>query len=70
MRVNTVLGSTAPPLSVKLMQVFSSGSKDASIIDQVMLSFFPTIFIISSWGGIILFFTISSSPSDSDCRAA
>ncbi|CAK9171431.1 unnamed protein product [Ilex paraguariensis] len=33
-RVNTVLGSTAPPLSVKLMQVFSSGSTDAAIIDQ------------------------------------
>ncbi|CAI9107615.1 OLC1v1007010C1 [Oldenlandia corymbosa var. corymbosa] len=33
-RVNTVLGSPAPPLSVKLMQIFTSGSKDASIIDQ------------------------------------
>ncbi|KAL8101174.1 dolichyl-diphosphooligosaccharide--protein glycosyltransferase subunit 2 [Apium graveolens] len=33
-RVTTVLGYAAPPLSVKLMQVFSSGSKDASIIDQ------------------------------------
>lgn len=33
-RVTTVLGSAAPPLSVKLMQVFTSGSKDASIINQ------------------------------------
>ncbi|KAI3742684.1 hypothetical protein L1987_60377 [Smallanthus sonchifolius] len=33
-KVTTVLGSTGPPLSVKLMQVFSSGSKDASIINQ------------------------------------
>ncbi|CAA0832185.1 Dolichyl-diphosphooligosaccharide--protein glycosyltransferase subunit 2 [Striga hermonthica] len=33
-RVSTVLGSPAPPLSVKLMQIFVSGSKDASIIDQ------------------------------------
>ncbi|KAL0459389.1 UNVERIFIED_CONTAM: Dolichyl-diphosphooligosaccharide--protein glycosyltransferase subunit [Sesamum latifolium] len=33
-RVSTVLGSSAPPLSVKLMQIFISGSKDASIIDQ------------------------------------
>ncbi|KAL2556926.1 Dolichyl-diphosphooligosaccharide--protein glycosyltransferase subunit 2 [Forsythia ovata] len=33
-RVNTVLGSAAPPLSVKLMHIFSSGSKDASVIDQ------------------------------------
>ncbi|CDP03756.1 unnamed protein product [Coffea canephora] len=33
-RVNTVLGSAVPPLSVKLMQIFTSGSKDASIIDQ------------------------------------
>ncbi|KAF3632097.1 Dolichyl-diphosphooligosaccharide--protein glycosyltransferase subunit 2 [Capsicum annuum] len=32
--VNTVLGSAAPSLSVKLKQIFSSGSKDASIIDQ------------------------------------
>jgi len=33
-KVSTVLGSTAPPLSVKLMQVFSSGSKDASVLKQ------------------------------------
>ncbi|XP_076921437.1 dolichyl-diphosphooligosaccharide--protein glycosyltransferase subunit 2-like [Bidens hawaiensis] len=33
-KVSTVLGSTAPPLSVKLMQVFSSGSKDASVLRQ------------------------------------
>ncbi|XP_059287689.1 dolichyl-diphosphooligosaccharide--protein glycosyltransferase subunit 2 isoform X2 [Lycium ferocissimum] len=33
-KVNTVLGSAAPSLSVKLKQIFSSGSKDASIIDQ------------------------------------
>ncbi|KAL8147117.1 hypothetical protein AgCh_004728 [Apium graveolens] len=33
-RVTIVLGSAAPPLLVKLMQVFISGSKDASIIDQ------------------------------------
>ncbi|XP_012831126.1 PREDICTED: dolichyl-diphosphooligosaccharide--protein glycosyltransferase subunit 2 [Erythranthe guttata] len=33
-KVSTVLGSAAPPLSVKLMQIFVSGSKDASVIDQ------------------------------------
>ncbi|KAG8370816.1 hypothetical protein BUALT_Bualt13G0022800 [Buddleja alternifolia] len=33
-RVSTVLGSAAPPLSVKLMQIFTSGSKDASVIDK------------------------------------
>ncbi|KAG8389197.1 hypothetical protein BUALT_Bualt02G0203900 [Buddleja alternifolia] len=33
-QVSSVLGSSAPPLSVKLMQIFTSGSKDASIIDQ------------------------------------
>nr|XP_043620547.1 dolichyl-diphosphooligosaccharide--protein glycosyltransferase subunit 2 isoform X2 [Erigeron canadensis] len=33
-KVNTVLGSSAPSLSVKLMQVFSSGSKDASVLKQ------------------------------------
>ncbi|GMP93312.1 hypothetical protein CsSME_00043201 [Camellia sinensis var. sinensis] len=38
-RVNTVLGSTAPPLSVKLSQAFSSGSKDASIIESQELKF-------------------------------
>ncbi|XP_016459633.1 dolichyl-diphosphooligosaccharide--protein glycosyltransferase subunit 2 isoform X2 [Nicotiana tabacum] len=32
--VNTVLGSAAPSLTVKLKQIFSSGSKDASVIDQ------------------------------------
>ncbi|KAL3849975.1 hypothetical protein ACJIZ3_011857 [Penstemon smallii] len=33
-RVSTVLGSASPPLSVKLMQIFTSGSKDASVVDQ------------------------------------
>ncbi|KAI3460965.1 hypothetical protein Pfo_017628 [Paulownia fortunei] len=33
-QVSTVLGSAASPLSVKLMQIFISGSKDASVIDQ------------------------------------
>ncbi|KAK4493179.1 hypothetical protein RD792_017963 [Penstemon davidsonii] len=34
-RVSTVLGS-APPLAVKLRQIFISGSKDASVIDQIL----------------------------------
>ncbi|XP_057484343.1 dolichyl-diphosphooligosaccharide--protein glycosyltransferase subunit 2-like [Actinidia eriantha] len=38
-RVTTVLGSTAPPLSVKLVQAFSSGSKGASIIESQNLKF-------------------------------
>ncbi|KAI8017429.1 Dolichyl-diphosphooligosaccharide--protein glycosyltransferase subunit 2 [Camellia lanceoleosa] len=33
-RVNTILGSVAPSLSVKLKQAFISGSKDASIIES------------------------------------
>ncbi|KAG6434540.1 hypothetical protein SASPL_106178 [Salvia splendens] len=33
-RVSTVLGSPAPTLSVRLMQIFVSGSKDASVTDQ------------------------------------
>ncbi|KAL1546601.1 proteasome regulatory particle base subunit [Salvia divinorum] len=33
-RVSTVLGSPAPTLSVRLMQIFVSGTKDASVIDQ------------------------------------
>ncbi|KAL6505230.1 proteasome regulatory particle base subunit [Orobanche gracilis] len=33
-KVSTVLGSSAPSLTVKLMQIFVSGSKDASIVDQ------------------------------------
>ncbi|KAI3787831.1 hypothetical protein L2E82_00289 [Cichorium intybus] len=36
-RVTTALGSTTPPLSVKLMQVFTSGSKDASVINQELI---------------------------------
>lgn len=40
-RVSTVLGSTAPPLSVKLIQAFSSDSKDASIIESQELKFDP-----------------------------
>uniref|UniRef100_A0A5B7AM07 Dolichyl-diphosphooligosaccharide--protein glycosyltransferase subunit 2 n=1 Tax=Davidia involucrata TaxID=16924 RepID=A0A5B7AM07_DAVIN len=40
-RVTTVLGSSAPPLSVKLMQAFSSGSKSTSIIESQELKFDP-----------------------------
>ncbi|XP_059626037.1 dolichyl-diphosphooligosaccharide--protein glycosyltransferase subunit 2 isoform X2 [Cornus florida] len=40
-RVNTVLGSNAPPLSVKLTQVSSSSSKDVSIIESQDLGFDP-----------------------------
>ncbi|KAK4373065.1 hypothetical protein RND71_008449 [Anisodus tanguticus] len=35
--VNTVLGAAAPSLTIKLKQIFSSGSKDASVIDQIVL---------------------------------
>ncbi|KAJ7977223.1 dolichyl-diphosphooligosaccharide--protein glycosyltransferase subunit 2-like [Quillaja saponaria] len=38
-RVNTVLGSVAPPLTVKLLQAFSRSSKDASIIESKELKF-------------------------------
>ncbi|XAR55898.1 Dolichyl-diphosphooligosaccharide--protein glycotransferase [Bertholletia excelsa] len=38
-KVNTVLGSRAPPLSVKLVKAFSPGSKDASIIESQDLKF-------------------------------
>lgn len=34
-RVNTVLGSNAPPLTVKLVRASISGSKDISIESQV-----------------------------------
>ncbi|KAA8543380.1 hypothetical protein F0562_021125 [Nyssa sinensis] len=40
-RVTTVLGYSAPPLSVKLMQASSSGSKHASIIESQELKFDP-----------------------------
>ncbi|CAJ1968186.1 unnamed protein product [Sphenostylis stenocarpa] len=33
-KVNTVLGSAAPPLTVKLVHAFSTGAKDSSIIDS------------------------------------
>lgn len=38
-KVNTVLGSNAPPLSVKLVRVFRSGSKDTAIIENQELRF-------------------------------
>jgi hypothetical protein len=34
--VNTVLGSSAPPLTVKLVQAFISGSKDSSVIESLV----------------------------------
>ncbi|KAJ6938559.1 hypothetical protein NC651_005095 [Populus alba x Populus x berolinensis] len=40
-KVNTVLGSNAPPLTVKLVGVFRSGSKDASLIEGQELKFNP-----------------------------
>ncbi|KAG9149423.1 hypothetical protein Leryth_003391 [Lithospermum erythrorhizon] len=33
-KVSTVLGSSAPPLSVKLMQIFSSESQDSAVMNQ------------------------------------
>ncbi|XVE72919.1 hypothetical protein DITRI_Ditri11bG0076500 [Diplodiscus trichospermus] len=38
-RVNTVLGSNAPPLTVKLVGAFASGSKDASLVESQELKF-------------------------------
>ncbi|KAJ6953133.1 hypothetical protein NC652_004967 [Populus alba x Populus x berolinensis] len=40
-KVNTVLGSNAPPLTVKLVGVFRSGSKDTSLIEGQELKFNP-----------------------------
>ncbi|XP_050364258.1 dolichyl-diphosphooligosaccharide--protein glycosyltransferase subunit 2 [Argentina anserina] len=38
-KVSTVLGSSAPPLTVKLVRAFSSGSKDAFVINSQDLKF-------------------------------
>ncbi|XP_059459921.1 dolichyl-diphosphooligosaccharide--protein glycosyltransferase subunit 2 [Corylus avellana] len=40
-KVNTVLGSSAPPLTVKLVRAFISGSKDSSVIKSLKLEFDP-----------------------------
>ncbi|KAF9683030.1 hypothetical protein SADUNF_Sadunf05G0169800 [Salix dunnii] len=40
-KVSTVLGSNAPPLTVNLLQVFRSGSKDTSLIESQELKFDP-----------------------------
>ncbi|TXG63843.1 hypothetical protein EZV62_010837 [Acer yangbiense] len=40
-KVNTVLGSKAPPLTVKLVRAYSTSSKDTSIIEDKELSFDP-----------------------------
>ncbi|KAJ6708883.1 DOLICHYL-DIPHOSPHOOLIGOSACCHARIDE--PROTEIN GLYCOSYLTRANSFERASE SUBUNIT 2 [Salix koriyanagi] len=40
-KVNTVLGSNAPPLTVKLVGVFRSGSKDTSLVEGQELKFNP-----------------------------
>lgn len=36
--MNTVLGSSAPPLTVKLVQAFISGTKDSSVIESLVSS--------------------------------
>ncbi|CAL5424556.1 unnamed protein product [Camellia sinensis] len=46
-RVNTILGSAAPSLSVKLKQAFSSGLKDASIIESQNSSLIKKMMSIS-----------------------
>ncbi|GMH31249.1 hypothetical protein Nepgr_033092 [Nepenthes gracilis] len=38
-RVNTVLGSSAPPLTVKILQATGSGSKDAPVVENEELKF-------------------------------
>ncbi|KAJ1397843.1 Dolichyl-diphosphooligosaccharide--protein glycosyltransferase subunit Swp1 [Sesbania bispinosa] len=38
-RVNTVLGSAAPPLTVKLVRAFSTGAKDSAVIDSKELQY-------------------------------
>ncbi|XP_039032608.1 dolichyl-diphosphooligosaccharide--protein glycosyltransferase subunit 2-like [Hibiscus syriacus] len=38
-KVNTVLGSNAPPLTVKLVGAFTSGSKEASLVENQELVF-------------------------------
>ncbi|KOM35242.1 hypothetical protein LR48_Vigan02g139200 [Vigna angularis] len=38
-KVNTVLGSAAPPLTVKLAHAFSTGAKDSAIIDSKELQY-------------------------------
>ncbi|KAK4573124.1 hypothetical protein RGQ29_031192 [Quercus rubra] len=40
-KVNTVLGSSAPPLTVKLVRAFISGTKDSSVIESLELKFDP-----------------------------
>lgn len=43
-KVNTVLGSSAPPLTVKLVQAFISGSKDSSVIKSLVSNDFFFLF--------------------------
>ncbi|KAG7019263.1 Dolichyl-diphosphooligosaccharide--protein glycosyltransferase subunit 2 [Cucurbita argyrosperma subsp. argyrosperma] len=40
-RVNTVLGSVAPPLTVKIVRAFLSGSKETSVIEGQELKYYP-----------------------------
>nr|POF16953.1 dolichyl-diphosphooligosaccharide--protein glycosyltransferase subunit 2 [Quercus suber] len=40
-KVNTVLGSSAPPLTVKLVRASISGTKDSSVIESLELKFDP-----------------------------
>ena len=52
--MNTVLGSSAPPLTVKLVRAFISGAKDSSVIESLVSSdlFFFWLFV----GKKLLFF--------------
>lgn len=55
-KVNTVLGSAAPPLTVKLVRAFSTGAKDSAIIDSKVSD--ESITYSEGWGLRIF------SPSD------
>ena len=52
--MNTVLGSSAPPLTVKLVRAFISGAKDSSVIESLVSSdlFFFWLFC---WEKFIIF---------------
>ena len=54
-KVNTVLGSSAPPLTVKLVRAFISGSKDSSVIKSLVSNDF---FYLFDFLGLILCPTI------------
>ena len=56
--MNTVLGSNAPPLTVNLLRVFRSGSKDTLLTESQVKPFSAFFYLVECISILLSFFCI------------